>query len=102
MDDKPYELIPEELRRAGEGEAVKVDLNRPMAEGLKQLSQYPVSNSSEPERHYHSRARHSPPKSAISMRRTYALIPQGYPILCDQPRHRHVVMGPYSRTHGPT
>jgi fumarate hydratase class I len=43
MDDKPYELIPEELRRAGEGEAVKVDLNRPMAEVLKQLSQYPVS-----------------------------------------------------------
>ena len=29
--------------RAGEGEAIKVDLNRPMAEILKQLSQYPVS-----------------------------------------------------------
>ncbi len=43
MDDKPYELIPEELRQAGEGEAVKVDLNRPMDEVCQQLSQYPVS-----------------------------------------------------------
>ena len=43
MDDKPYELIPEELRNAGEGDAVKVDLNRPMAEVCAQLSRYPVS-----------------------------------------------------------
>ena len=43
MDDKPYELIPEEHRQASEGEAVKVDLNRPMREVCKQLSQYPVS-----------------------------------------------------------
>ncbi|MCQ2153990.1 MAG: fumarate hydratase [Bacteroidales bacterium] len=43
MDDKPYELIPEELRSAGEGEAVKVDLNRPMKEVCAQLSAYPVS-----------------------------------------------------------
>ncbi len=43
MDDKPYELIPEELRRSGEGEAVKVDLNRPMREVCAQLSRYPVS-----------------------------------------------------------
>ncbi len=43
MDDKPYELIPEELRRSGEGEAVKVDLNRPMREVCAQLSKYPVS-----------------------------------------------------------
>ena len=43
MDDKPYELIPESLRNAGEGEAVKVDLDRPMSEILAQLSQYPVS-----------------------------------------------------------
>ena len=35
--------IPQELRQAGEGEAVKVDLNRPMKEILAQLSQYPVS-----------------------------------------------------------
>ena len=43
MDDKPYELIPESLRAAGEGDAVKVDLNRPMSEVCKQLSRYPVS-----------------------------------------------------------
>ena len=43
MDDKPYELIPENLRNAGEGDAVKVDLDRPMNEILAQLSQYPVS-----------------------------------------------------------
>ena len=43
MDEKPYELIPEELRQAGEGEAVKVDLNQPMDDICRQLSQYPVS-----------------------------------------------------------
>ncbi len=43
MDDKPYELIPENLRNAGEGDAVKVNLDRPMSEILAQLSQYPVS-----------------------------------------------------------
>jgi fumarate hydratase class I len=42
MDDKPYELIPEELRNAGEGDVVKVDLNQPMAEVCKQLSNYPI------------------------------------------------------------
>ena len=43
MDDKPYELIPEALRRAGEGDAVRIDLNQPMREVCKILSQYPVS-----------------------------------------------------------
>ncbi|ETD16090.1 MULTISPECIES: fumarate hydratase [Prevotellaceae] len=43
MDDKPYELIPEELRNAGEGNVVKIDLNRPIKEVCKQLSLYPVS-----------------------------------------------------------
>ena len=43
MDDNPGELIPEELRQAGEGEVVRVDLNRPMSEVCKQLSQYPVA-----------------------------------------------------------
>ena len=43
LDDKPYELIPEELRQAGEGDAVKIDLNRPMNEVLAELSKYPVS-----------------------------------------------------------
>ncbi len=43
MDDKPYELIPEELRNAGEGDAVKIDLNQPMDKVCEILSQYPVS-----------------------------------------------------------
>ena len=43
LDDKPYELIPEELRNAGEGDAVKIDLDQPMSEVCKLLSKYPVS-----------------------------------------------------------
>ncbi|MBP3354000.1 MAG: fumarate hydratase [Bacteroidales bacterium] len=43
MDDQPGNLIPEELRQAGEGDAVKIDLNRPMNEILAELSKYPVS-----------------------------------------------------------
>jgi fumarate hydratase class I len=43
MDDDPGSLIPNELRNAGEGNAVKIDLNRPMKEVLKELSKYPVS-----------------------------------------------------------
>lgn len=43
LDDNPGELIPEELRKAGEGNAVKIDLNQPMSEVCKILSQYPVS-----------------------------------------------------------
>ncbi len=43
LDDNPAELIPEGLRRAGEGDAVRIDLNRPMGEILKELHQYPVS-----------------------------------------------------------
>ena len=43
LDDNPGELIPEELRKAGEGNAVKIDLNQPMSEICKVLSQYPVS-----------------------------------------------------------
>ncbi len=43
LDDNPSELIPEELRKAGEGNAVKIDLNQPMSEICKTLSQYPVS-----------------------------------------------------------
>ncbi len=43
LDDKPGELIPEELRQAGEGNVVKIDLNRPMNEILAELSKYPVS-----------------------------------------------------------
>lgn len=43
LDDKPGELIPEELRQAGEGDAVKIDLNRPMKEILAELDKYPVA-----------------------------------------------------------
>ena len=43
MDDKPGELIPAELREAGEGDAVKIDLNQPMADILKELTKYPVA-----------------------------------------------------------
>lgn len=43
LDDNPGRLIPEHLRNAGEGEVVRVDLNRPMPEILAQLDAYPVS-----------------------------------------------------------
>ena len=43
LDEFPGELIPEELRNAGEGEVVKIDLNRPMSEVLAELDKYPVS-----------------------------------------------------------
>lgn len=43
LDDNPTELIPEELRNAGEGNAVKIDLNQPMSEILKILDKYPVA-----------------------------------------------------------
>lgn len=43
MDDTPGNLIPEELRKAGEGNAVKIDLNNPMSSILKELSKYPVA-----------------------------------------------------------
>lgn len=43
LDDNPGELIPAELRNAGEGGAVHIDLNQPMSEICKILSQYPVA-----------------------------------------------------------
>lgn len=43
LDDQPGTLIPEELRQAGEGNAVKIDLNRPMPEILAELAKYPVA-----------------------------------------------------------
>lgn len=43
METNPGRLIPEELRQGSEGEVVKIDLNRPMAEILAELSKYPVS-----------------------------------------------------------
>ena len=35
LENNPGKYIPEELRKAGEGEAVRVDLNRPMKEILR-------------------------------------------------------------------
>ncbi len=43
MDDNPSSLIPEELRQAGEGDAVRIDLNQPMKDICATLSQYPVA-----------------------------------------------------------
>lgn len=43
LEHNPGQYIPEELRNSGEGESIKVDLNRPMKEILAQLSKYPVS-----------------------------------------------------------
>ena len=43
MDDNPGSLIPEALRRAGEGDAVRIDLDQPMSEVCKILTRYPVA-----------------------------------------------------------
>lgn len=43
MEDNPGQFIPAEYRQQGEGNAVKLDLNQPMSDILKTLSQYPVS-----------------------------------------------------------
>ena len=43
LDSNPGELIPGELRQAGEGDAVKINLNQPMADILKELDKYPVA-----------------------------------------------------------
>lgn len=43
LDSNPAELIPEEFRKEGEGETVKIDLSMPMEEIRKELSKYPVS-----------------------------------------------------------
>ncbi len=43
MDDNPGSLIPAELREAGEGGGVSIDLNRPMDEVRAELTKYPVS-----------------------------------------------------------
>lgn len=43
LDSHPADLIPQEMRKAGEGDVVKIDLNRPMKEILDELSKYPVA-----------------------------------------------------------
>ena len=41
LEQNPGKYIPEHLRHSTEGQVVKIDLNRPMPEILKELSQYP-------------------------------------------------------------
>jgi len=43
MEENPGKYIPEQFRKEGEGNAVKINLNRPMKEVLAELSKYPVS-----------------------------------------------------------
>lgn len=43
LEDNPGQYIPEEYRNAGEGDAVKINLNQPMKDILATLSQYPVA-----------------------------------------------------------
>jgi fumarate hydratase class I len=43
LDDNPGSLIPAALRNSGEGDVVKINLNQPMANVLKELTKYPVS-----------------------------------------------------------
>ncbi|WP_147197092.1 class I fumarate hydratase FumA [Pantoea sp. CCBC3-3-1] len=43
LEHNPGQYIPAALRQQGEGDVLKVDLNRPMKEILAQLSAYPVS-----------------------------------------------------------
>lgn len=43
LDDNPAALIPEELQMPGENGGVKIDLDMPMCDILKELSKYPVS-----------------------------------------------------------
>ena len=43
LDSNPGSLIPAELRGAGEGDVVKIDLNQPMADILKELTKYQVA-----------------------------------------------------------
>ena len=43
LEDNPGRFIPDELRRVGEGDAVRIDLNRPMTEILTELDKYPVA-----------------------------------------------------------
>ena len=43
LEHNPGQYIPESLRQQGEGDVVSIDLNKPMAEILAQLSAHPVS-----------------------------------------------------------
>ena len=43
MEDNPGKYIPEHLRKEGEGDAVKINLNQPMQAVLSEFSKYPVA-----------------------------------------------------------
>ena len=43
MEENPGRYIPVELRKAGEGDAVSINLDQPMSEILKELTKYPVA-----------------------------------------------------------
>ena len=43
LEDNPGRFIPEALRQAGEGNAVRIDLNQPMKDILATLTKYPVA-----------------------------------------------------------
>lgn len=43
MEENPGRFIPEELRHEGEGNSIKIDLNRPIKEILSELDKYPVA-----------------------------------------------------------
>jgi fumarate hydratase, class I len=43
MESNPGQYIPEEFRREGEGDVVRIDLDQPMPEILKELTKYPVA-----------------------------------------------------------
>jgi fumarate hydratase class I len=43
LEENPGRFIPEELKKKGQGEAIKIDLNRPMKEILAELTKYPVA-----------------------------------------------------------
>ncbi|MDD6209018.1 MAG: fumarate hydratase [Bacteroidales bacterium] len=43
LEENPGKYIPESMRKAGEGNAVKINLNRPMKDILAELDKYPVS-----------------------------------------------------------
>jgi fumarate hydratase class I len=43
LEENPGRFIPRALRRAGEGDAVKISLNQPMSGILRELDKYPVA-----------------------------------------------------------
>jgi len=43
LETHPAKYIPDEYRKAGEGEVINIDLNRPIKEVLAELSKYPVA-----------------------------------------------------------